>query len=98
MLRWQANASIIERKKHMMDADKEENARIARYIRERDEREEAASKEAARVAHERELETARLRAQQEKQVKKRTASPPPLWTPRPGPGPGRAFWDEFCSS
>lgn len=61
-----ANAAIIERKKHMMDADKEENARIARYIRDRDLKEEAQAKEAERIAHEKELETARLRAQQEK--------------------------------
>eukprot|EP00240_Pyramimonas_obovata_P001211 CAMPEP_0118935178 /NCGR_PEP_ID=MMETSP1169-20130426/15074_1 /TAXON_ID=36882 /ORGANISM="Pyramimonas obovata, Strain CCMP722" /LENGTH=462 /DNA_ID=CAMNT_0006878171 /DNA_START=303 /DNA_END=1691 /DNA_ORIENTATION=+ len=65
-----ANAAQIERKKGLIQMEKEEDARIARYIRERDLREQAYQEEQARIAHERELETARLRAQQEKMADK----------------------------
>jgi len=61
-----ANSSQIERKKMIMLAEKEDDARIQRYLKERDAREEAALAEAERVKRERELEVARLRAQQEK--------------------------------
>ena len=49
-----------------MEAEKEEEERIRQYILERDAREAALAEQAAQRARERELETARLRAQQEK--------------------------------
>lgn len=65
-----ANSAQIERKKGLIMAEKEEDARIARYIRERDLREQAYQEEQARIAHDKEMETARLRAQQEKMADK----------------------------
>ena len=61
-----ANAAQLERKKLMVQSEREEEERIARYIAERDEREAREQAEKERVAREKELETARLRAQQEK--------------------------------
>lgn len=65
-----ANLEQIERKKMIIDAEKEEDVRIAQYIAEKEAREYAQAMEAERIRKEKELETARLRAQQEKAADK----------------------------
>lgn len=60
------NAEQLDRKRVLKDQEREEEQRIAEYIRLRDAREEAAAAEKARLAKEKELEIARLRAQQER--------------------------------
>lgn len=60
------NAQQIERKKDILQAELEEDARIAAYVRAREQKELELQQEAARIAKEKELETARLRAQQER--------------------------------
>lgn len=60
------NAAQIERKRDILQAELEEDARIAAYVRAREVKEQEAQQEAARIAKEKELETARLRAQQER--------------------------------
>jgi hypothetical protein len=61
-----ANLEQIDRKKLIIASEKEEEERIARYIAEKDAREQGEQAEKDRVTKEKELETARLRAQQEK--------------------------------
>jgi hypothetical protein len=63
-----ANAAQIERKKLIIQAERDEEERIAQYIADRDARELAEQMERDRVAHEIEMETVRMRAQQEKQA------------------------------
>mmetsp|Transcript_5895 Transcript_5895/g.7951 ORF Transcript_5895/g.7951 Transcript_5895/m.7951 type:complete len:521 (+) Transcript_5895:39-1601(+) len=65
-----ANSNQIDRKKMIIQAEKEEDGRIARYIKEREAREQAAQEEQERFKQERELEVARLRAMQEKAADK----------------------------
>lgn len=65
-----ANHAQIERKKMIMQAEKEEDDRIAVYLREKELREQADAEEKERIRRERELEVARLRAQQEKAADK----------------------------
>lgn len=60
------NAAQIERKKLILQAELEEDARIAAYVRARELKEQEQAEELARIAHEKEMETARLRAQQER--------------------------------
>ena len=61
-----ANLEQIDRKKLIIQAEKDEEERIARYIAEKDAREQEEQAEKDRITKEKELETARLRAQQEK--------------------------------
>ena len=61
-----ANAAQLERKKLVIQAERDEEERIARYIADRDEREMQEQLERERQAREKELETARMRAAQEK--------------------------------
>ncbi|QDZ25307.1 cilia- and flagella-associated protein 45 [Chloropicon primus] len=67
-----SNREQIERKKLIKIAEEEEDRRITRYLKEKDAKEQALLQEKERIAKEKELETARLRAQQEK-VKDRQA-------------------------
>ena len=60
------NAAQIERKKLILQSEQEDDARIAAYVRAREEKEEAARLEAVRIAHEKEMEVVRLRAAQER--------------------------------
>jgi len=60
------NAKQLEMKELAKQEELEEELRIAEYIRQRDLREQAVAEEKERVAKEKELEIARLRAQQEK--------------------------------
>ena len=60
------NSAQIDRKKAILESEKSEEEAIRRYILERDAREAALAEQAAQRAREKELETARLRAQQEK--------------------------------
>ena len=64
----EANAAQLDRKREVREFEREEEARIAAYLAERDRREMEAELEKERVAREKEVETARLRAQQEKQA------------------------------
>ena len=64
----EANAAQLDRKRAVREFEREEEARIAAYLAERDRREMEAELEKERVAREKELETARMRAQQEKQA------------------------------
>ena len=50
------NAAQIERKKLILQAELEDDARIAAYVRSREEKEAAQQAEAARIAHEKEME------------------------------------------
>mmetsp|Transcript_36687 Transcript_36687/g.91378 ORF Transcript_36687/g.91378 Transcript_36687/m.91378 type:complete len:514 (-) Transcript_36687:369-1910(-) len=61
-----ANLEQIDRKKLIIQSERDEEERIAHYIYEKDAREQGELSEKERVAREKELETARLRAQQEK--------------------------------
>ena len=65
-----ANAVQIARKKEIQELEKDEDERIRTYIRERELKERAAAAEAERIAHEREMETQKLRAMQEKAADK----------------------------
>ncbi|CAD7697326.1 unnamed protein product [Ostreobium quekettii] len=65
-----ANAEQIKRKEVMKEREKAEDARILDYIRQRDKRQQELAMEKERIAKEKELETARLRAQQEKAADK----------------------------
>ena len=67
-----SNKEQIERKKFIKFAEVEEDRRITKYLKEKDAKEQKQLEEKERVAKEKELETARLRAQQEK-VKDRQA-------------------------
>ena len=64
----EANAAQLDRKRAVREFEREEEARIAAYLAERDRREMECELEKERVAREKELETARMRAQQEKQA------------------------------
>lgn len=63
-----ANANLwqIERKKKIISAEKEEDARIADYIAKKEAKEAAFAEEQDRIRREKEFEVARLRAMQEK--------------------------------
>ena len=65
-----ANAVQIARKKEIQELEKDEDERIRTYIRERELKERAAAAEAERIAREREMETQKLRAMQEKAADK----------------------------
>jgi len=65
-----ANQAQIERKKMIVHAEKEEDSRIAMYLREKELREQSQAEEAERIRREREQEVARLRAEQEKAADK----------------------------
>ena len=65
-----ANATQIARKKEIQELEREEDERIRMYIRERELKERAAGAEAERIAREREMETQKLRAMQEKAADK----------------------------
>ena len=65
-----SNEEQIKRKELMKIREKEEDDRIADYVRSKDAREAAAAAEKERAAKEKELETARLRAAQEKEADK----------------------------
>ena len=65
-----ANAVQIARKKEIQELEREEDERIRKYIRERELKERAAAAESERIAKERELETQKLRAMQEKAADK----------------------------
>ncbi|MEW5310671.1 MAG: hypothetical protein WDW38_002447 [Sanguina aurantia] len=65
-----SNAEQIRRKEFMKTREKEEDMKITEYIRAKDRREAAHATEKQRIAHEKELETARLRAQQERAADK----------------------------
>lgn len=67
-----SNREQIERKKLIKIAEDEEDRRITLYLKEKDAKEQKLLEEKERIAKEKELETARLRAQQEK-VKDRQA-------------------------
>ena len=67
-----SNMEQIERKKLIKIAEDEEDRRITLYLKEKDAKEQKLLEEKERIAKEKELETARLRAQQEK-VKDRQA-------------------------
>lgn len=56
----------VARKKAAKAAELEEDALIVEYLRQRQLKEQAAVEERARIVKEKELETARLRAKQEK--------------------------------
>merc|ERR1719231_708098 len=61
-----ANAEQIRLKKKQQEAEKEEERRIAAYLREKELREQEYQMEQERIAAEKERETARLRAMQER--------------------------------
>ena len=67
-----ANEEQIERKKEMQVLEREEEARIANYIRMRDLREQYIQDEKEQIAKEKELETQRMRAAQEKAADKQS--------------------------
>lgn len=67
-----ANAEQIKRKDVLKHYEREEDARIAQYVRQKELREEALAEERERIAHEKEIEVARLRAQQEKAADKQS--------------------------
>lgn len=68
----EANKEQIQRKKEMQAREVEEDARIADYNRRKQLREAAVAEEKARIAREKELECARLRAAQEKAADKQS--------------------------
>lgn len=61
-----ANMAQIERKKFILDEEKEEDERIALYIRMKEAKEQEEQEKQARIAKQKELELARMRANQEK--------------------------------
>jgi len=61
-----ANSSQIERKKTFVAQEREEEERIALYLKKKEAKEQAVQEEKARVARDKEVEIARLRAQQER--------------------------------
>ncbi|KAG2500981.1 hypothetical protein HYH03_000803 [Edaphochlamys debaryana] len=65
-----ANAEQIRRREQMKVREKEEEGRIADYILQKDLREQALLAEKDRIAKEKEMETARLRAMQERAADK----------------------------
>ncbi|GMH38916.1 hypothetical protein BSKO_06814 [Bryopsis sp. KO-2023] len=65
-----ANAEQVRRKELMKVREKEEEEMIAEYKKRKDIKEQAAAEEKERIAREKELEVARLRAQQEKAADK----------------------------
>eukprot|EP00210_Caulerpa_lentillifera_P002835 g2709.t1 len=65
-----ANQEQIQRKEFAKAQEKEDEKRIMEYLKQRDAREQEELEERERVAKEKELETARLRAQQEKMADK----------------------------
>lgn len=65
-----ANLEQIGRKKMIIDADKADDVRIAAYVKDKELREYGVAMEAERIRKEKELETARMRAQQEKAADK----------------------------
>eukprot|EP00892_Ulva_mutabilis_P000934 jgi/Ulvmu1/10841/UM007_0015.1 len=67
-----ANKEQVERKKDMQAREVAEDARIADYNRRKQLREAAVAEEKARIAREKELECARLRAAQEKAADKQS--------------------------
>lgn len=67
-----ANEEQVERKKEMQQLELDEEARIADYIRVRDLREQAVADEKEAIAREKEAETQRLRAAQEKAADKQS--------------------------
>lgn len=67
-----ANAEQIHRKEEVKHREKEEDARIAIYIRSKEAREQEVLAERERVAREKEIETARLRAMQERAADKQS--------------------------
>eukprot|EP00884_Botryococcus_braunii_P010494 jgi/Botrbrau1/19446/Bobra.0338s0067.2 len=66
-----SNAVLIQRRQEAADAEAAEDARIAAYLAHKDIREQAAAVEKARIAREKDLEVARLRARQEKVADRR---------------------------
>lgn len=62
----ETNQRQLEMKRMAKQEEVEEDMRIAEYIRQRDLREQALAEEKERIAKEKELEIARLRAQQER--------------------------------
>lgn len=68
----EANKEQVVRKKDMQAREVEEDARIADYNRRKQLREAALAEEKARIAKEKELECARLRAAQEKAADKQS--------------------------
>ncbi|KAI8464416.1 MAG: tumor suppressor, Mitostatin-domain-containing protein [Monoraphidium minutum] len=62
----EANEDQIARKAAAAERDRDEELRVAEYIRQRDAREQAAAAERERAAQEREMEVARLRGLQER--------------------------------
>ena len=93
----QANAAQLERKREAREFEREEDARIAAYLAERDRREIEAELEKERVAREKEVETARMRAQQEKQADT-AAELDELRAARAHEERERAFRDEACAA
>lgn len=67
-----ANAEQIHRKEEVKHREKEEDARIAAYIRSKEMREQEVLAQKERVAQEKEMETARLRAMQERAADKQS--------------------------
>jgi len=61
-----ANATQIERKKDLLNQEREEEERITLYIKRKEAKEQAQALEEARIAKAKELEIAHLRAQQER--------------------------------
>ena len=63
-----ANAAQLDRKRIVREFEREEEARIAAYLAEKDRRDMEEQMEKERIAREKEMETARMRAQQKKQA------------------------------
>ena len=93
----EANAAQLDRKRAVREFEREEEARIAAYLAERDRREMEAELEKERVAREKEVETARMRAQQEKQADT-AAELDELRAARAHEERERAFRDEACAA
>lgn len=63
-----ANAAQQDRRRLVLQFEKEEEGRIAAYLAEKDKREMEVEVEKRQIAREKEMETARMRARQEKQA------------------------------